>query len=96
MNLESHSNLLPHNNQPVISAGGHSYWQPAEDQVTVADKAAEVAVIAQKTLTHRVSIIIIALAAAAALSFASYVQISNMRERAYHSKIQRESRIVTL
>lgn len=96
MNLENTTNLLTHNDKVAVSASGNSYWQVTEPQVTATERVAQVAVVTHKTLTHRTVIIAAVILATLAVSLASYVQISNFREKAYHAKLQRESRLVVL
>ncbi len=95
MNLESR---IPHitYHEPTVSAGGHNYWQPAEPEVTITERAAQVGEATQKIATHRVTVVAGLCISLVVILFATYVQVSQYREKAYHAKLQRESRIVTL
>lgn len=95
MNLENRISQLT-SPSTTVSAGGHNYWQPVEPAVTITERAEQVSVLTHKLVTHRVTVVAVVIVSLIAVVATSYVQVSQYRENAYHTKLQRESRIVTL
>ena len=95
MNLDTHTFSNPH--EVATSASGANYdWNVSGREATLSDHAVSVSKKAHAVATSKPAIITSAVVVVAMLGFGSFSLISDMREKAYHDKLQRESRIVVL
>jgi hypothetical protein len=95
MNLDTHTFSNPH--EVATSASGANYdWSVSGREATIPDHALSLGKKAHAVVTSKPAIITSAFVIVAMLGFGSFSLISDMREKAYHAKLQRESRIVVL
>lgn len=95
MNLDT--TTFTTNEQPATSASGANYdWSVSGRETTISEHAVNASKKASKVATSKPVMIMSAVAVVALLGFGSFTLISNMREKAYHAKLQRESRVVVL
>lgn len=95
MNLDTHLNN--HTQEIATSASGANYdWSVSGRETTISEHAVNASKRAHSVITSKPAIISSVVVAVALLGFGSFTLISNAREKAYHAKLQRESRVVVL
>ena len=95
MNLEQTQTTF--NPPAAISASGANYdWNISGRKTTASEHIANGASATKKVATSKPAIVAYIVITSVALVFTAFTVVSDMREKAYQAKIQRESRVVVL
>lgn len=95
MNLDDQT--ITNANEVATSASGANYdWTVSGRETTISEHAVTAGKKAHSVFTSKPAIVTSVVVVVALIGFGSFTLISNLREKAYHAKLQRESRIVVL